>query len=30
LSLLQGNPKQVAEMVTNNLADVAIATEAIA
>jgi len=30
LSLLQGNPRQVAEMVTNNLADVAIATEAIA
>jgi len=30
LSLLQGNPKQVAEMVINNLADVAIATEAIA
>jgi LysR family cys regulon transcriptional activator len=30
LSLLQGNPKQVAEMVTNNLADLAIATEAIA
>ena len=30
LSLLQGNPKQVAEMVTNNLADVAIDTEAIA
>jgi len=30
LSLLQGNPKQVAEMVTNNQADVAIATEAIA
>ena len=30
LSLLQGNPKQVAEMVSNNLADVAIATEAIA
>ena len=30
LSLLQGNPKQVAEMGTNNLADVAIATEAIA
>ena len=30
LSLLQGNPKQVAEMVKNNLADVAIATEAIA
>ncbi len=30
LSLLQGNPKQVAEMVTNNLAHVAIATEAIA
>ena len=30
LSLLQGNPKQVAEMVINNQADVAIATEAIA
>jgi len=30
LSLLQGNPKQVAEMVLNNQADLAIATEAIA
>ncbi len=30
LSLLQGNPKQVAEMVLNNQADMAIATEAIA
>jgi LysR family transcriptional regulator, cys regulon transcriptional activator len=30
LSLLQGNPKQVAEMVINNQADMAIATEAIA
>ena len=30
LSLLQGNPKQVAEMVMNNHADLAIATEAIA
>ena len=30
LSLLQGNPKQVAEMVLNGQADLAIATEAIA
>lgn len=30
LSLLQGNPKQVAEMVLNDQADLAIATEAIA
>ncbi|MEO0317794.1 MAG: cys regulon transcriptional regulator protein [Pseudomonadota bacterium] len=30
LSLLQGNPKQVAEMVLNDQADIAIATEAIA
>ena len=30
LSLLQGNPRQVADMVLNNQADVAIATEAIA
>lgn len=30
LSLLQGNPKQVAEMVLHNQADLAIATEAIA
>lgn len=30
LSLLQGNPKQVAEMVLSNQADLAIATEAIA
>lgn len=30
LSLLQGNPKQVAEMVLTNQADLAIATEAIA
>ncbi|HEX2530993.1 MAG TPA: CysB family HTH-type transcriptional regulator [Burkholderiaceae bacterium] len=30
LSLLQGNPKQVAEMVLRNQADMAIATEAIA
>ena len=30
LSLLQGNPKQVADMVLNNQADMAIATEAIA
>jgi LysR family cys regulon transcriptional activator len=30
LSLLQGNPRQVAEMVLNGQADVAIATEAIA
>jgi LysR family cys regulon transcriptional activator len=30
LSLLQGNPKQVAEMVVNGQADLAIATEAIA
>ncbi len=30
LSLLQGNPKQVAEMVLNNQADLGIATEAIA
>ncbi|MBK4734362.1 CysB family HTH-type transcriptional regulator [Noviherbaspirillum pedocola] len=30
LSLLQGNPKQIAEMVLNDQADLAIATEAIA
>jgi LysR family cys regulon transcriptional activator len=30
LSLLQGNPKQIAEMVLNDQADIAIATEAIA
>ncbi len=30
LSLLQGNPRQVADMVLNNQADLAIATEAIA
>ncbi|MET0961894.1 MAG: CysB family HTH-type transcriptional regulator [Noviherbaspirillum sp.] len=30
LSLLQGNPKQIAEMVMNDQADLAIATEAIA
>lgn len=30
LSLLQGNPKQIAEMVLNNQADMAIATESIA
>ena len=30
LSLLQGNPKQVADMVLNDQADLAIATEAIA
>jgi LysR family cys regulon transcriptional activator len=30
LSLLQGNPKQIAEMVKNDQADLAIATEAIA